>query len=71
MTLIKLYSCIALCVGKSWCVWTIPLKKERERERERIIVQDRMGKEQGLYLGAKVPDDFHIFSFPSNAWSSC
>ena len=46
--------------------------KSRERERERlIIVKLRMSKEQRVYLGAKVPDDFHIFSFLANAWSSC
>ena len=40
------------------------LKKEIKR-RERvgeIIVQVRMSKELIVYLGAKVPDDFHIFS---------
>ena len=50
--------------------------RERERERERdhgseIIVQVRIAKELRLHLGAKVPDDFHIFSSLANAWSSC
>ena len=48
------------------------IERERGRERERlIIVKLRMSKEQRVYLGAKVPDDFHIFSFLANAWSSC
>ena len=50
--------------------------REREREREseyssEIIVQVRIAKELRLHLGAKVPDDFHIFSSLANAWSSC
>ena len=52
--------------------------RERERESEReieysseIIVQVRIAKELRLHLGAKVPDDFHIFSSLANAWSSC
>ena len=51
---------------------------DRERKRERvsdhgseIIVQVRIAKELRLHLGAKVPDDFHIFSSLANAWSSC
>ena len=50
--------------------------RERERESEseyssEIIVQVRIAKELRLHLGAKVPDDFHIFSSLANAWSSC
>ena len=48
--------------------------RERERERDHgseIIVQVRIAKELRLHLGAKVPDDFHIFSSLANAWSSC
>ena len=54
------------------------LRENEERERARvsdhgseIIVQVRIAKELRLHLGAKVPDDFHIFSFLANAWSSC
>ena len=47
-------------------------KKERERDHgSEIIVQMRIAKELRLHLGAKVPDDFHIFSSLANAWSSC